>query len=200
MGFRDVIEVNGSAVPDRSGRLEQLFTKPMTDSTFDLAQAIADEGARFNLGPVSRNLNYPTMALMFLRLENQNRSEFLLRNSERVGGVRTSIIAFRETRRPTLVGSRQGNVIASGRFWIEPSTGRVRRTELIVQERLATGTYRADYGLWPDLPILAPISLDEMVSIHSPAGAEMIHGAARYSGIKRFTVEVLTTSDGGSLR
>ena len=62
-GFRDVVEVDGRKVEERKDRLERLLTE-MTGSESDLMR-IASENARFNVGPISRNLNVPTAALVF---------------------------------------------------------------------------------------------------------------------------------------
>lgn len=195
IGFRDVFEVNGKPVRNREDRLQKLFVQPGADALVR-ARALADESARFNLGSVHRNLNYPTMALMFLREANQGRSRFTRGDSERVDGVGTWVVRFQEASRPTLIGSRAKDVTASGQFWIEPDSGRIRRSRLSIQEERATGTFDVEYAPWPDLDVLMPASMDEDISVRGcvfttdPDGRETITGEARYSNVKRFTVDV----------
>jgi hypothetical protein len=195
IGFRDVFEVDGKPIRDREDRLQKLFANVTTDSLVR-ARALADESARFNLGSVQRNLNYPTMALMFLRQAHQTRSTFNRGGSDRVGGVATWTVRFQETERPTLIGSKAADVVASGQFWIEPDNGRVRRSRLILQEGRATGTIEVEYGPWPDLELLMPVTMEENIQVRGgdPASppAEMIRGEARYSNVRRFTVSVKT--------
>ena len=74
LGFRDVIEVNGKPVADRGLRLQALFRSDVPD--LQEARRIADEGARFNVGPVSRNFNVPTTALFFFHTGNLSRFTF----------------------------------------------------------------------------------------------------------------------------
>jgi hypothetical protein len=201
VGFRDVFEVDGKPVRNREDRLQKLFVHPGDDALLR-ARAVANESARFNLGSVHRNLNYPTMALMFLREANQGRSRFSRGDSERLEGVATWVVRFQEASRPTLIGSRAKDVAASGQFWIEPDSGRVRRSRLSIQEERATGTFDVDYAPWPDLDILMPVSMKEDISVRGcvftadPDGRETITGEARYSNVKRFTVDVTSNVAG----
>ena len=180
IGFRDVFEVDGQPVRNREDRLRQLFLDAGPDA-LARARALADESARFNLGGVQRNLNYPTMALLFLREAHQGRSRFSRGGSERVDGMLTWAVRFEETRRPTLIGSRVDDVVASGEFWIEPDAGRVRRSRLRVEEEHV------------------PVSMMENHSVRgcdpgsgtvSARGVETIQGEAQYSNVRQFTVDV----------
>jgi hypothetical protein len=60
--FRDVFERDGKQVRDRQERLAALFLKGSSRSAFEQARAIMDEGARYNIGNVARNINMPTLA------------------------------------------------------------------------------------------------------------------------------------------
>jgi len=70
--FRDVLESDGQPVSSDRGRLERLF-RDSAGSALQHAQALLRESARFNIGPVERNFNTPTLPLVFLLPENQNR-------------------------------------------------------------------------------------------------------------------------------
>jgi hypothetical protein len=199
IGFRDVFEVDGKPVRDRLDRFQRLFGQPLTQSVIDQARVIANEGARFNLGSVGRNLNYPTMALMFLRQTHQSRSAFSREGSARVGNVVTWLLDFHEVERPTLIGSPGYEVTTSGRFWVEPDSGRVRRSRITVDVGRATCTYEVSYGPWPGRNVLVPVSMEETVAVRGddrlerglrtagdPRPAEMIRGQARYSNFRQF--------------
>ena len=122
--FRDVYAVDGRKVKDRTGRLERLFTKP-SSSAREQAQAILAESTRYNLGEVHRNVNAPTIALLFLLPENQARLVFERKGSKTIAGFLTLEVTFQERTRPTLVQDRwQEDVPASGSFWIDPCGGR----------------------------------------------------------------------------
>ena len=186
LGFRDVFEVDGRPVRDHDERLYKLFLNPSPDA---LAQAkkILDEGARFNVGQVTRNINVPTMALTFLKESYQHRSRFADKGVETVDGVRTRVIEFSEQASPRVISTPDGSA-ARGRVWIDPEQGRVVRTELMLSgavHLMITVTYapqdRLD-GLW------VPVSMRESYR----RGGELTEGRATYSNFRRFNVDVST--------
>jgi hypothetical protein len=199
MGFRDVLEVDGKLVGNRPGRLQELFAKPLSEEAIGRARAIAEESARFNLGSILRTINYPTMALVFLRSENQHRSAFAREASARVGSAPTWIVDFKEIGRPPLIGATtgaaaDGGTRASGRFWIEPMTGRVRRTHLTVEQYRSTGRIEVDYDVSPGVQVLVPVSMRETFSVQGLAAdgdlrpMQVIRGEARYTNVRQFSV------------
>ena len=70
--FRDVFAVDGKTVRDRDERLLDLFAR----SDQSEALRISEESARYNIGPISRTLNVPTLALIYLTADEQSRSRF----------------------------------------------------------------------------------------------------------------------------
>jgi hypothetical protein len=197
IGFRDVFEVNGQRVGNRQERLQELFAAPLTEETLGRARALASESARFNLGSVMRTVNYPTMALAFLRDANQPRSAFARADATRVDDVPTWIVEFEETRRPTLIASQldesgTSDLPASGRFWIEPDSGRVRRSQVTFVQLRSTGSITVEYGPWPGLDLLVPVSMRESFLVHGLHSTgdlrqpQVIRGEARYSNVRQF--------------
>jgi hypothetical protein len=172
--FRDVFEVDGRAIRPRDGRLEDLL-----QHATDLAQAstIVAEGARFNIGDVERNVNTPLFSLRFLERGNQRRFKFTrasdsTRTSEpsgpapddRVFRVSTEVwvIAYREAQTPTLIRTAQRkNQPATGRFWIEPASGRVLVSELTVGDRNMRATIDVSFQSEPLLDMLVPVAMRE---------------------------------------
>jgi hypothetical protein len=69
MPFRDVFEVDGRRVRDREDRLGRLFMVPATEAAFDQAVRIMADSTRYDLGGVTRTINVPTLALLFLHPE-----------------------------------------------------------------------------------------------------------------------------------
>ncbi len=104
--FRDVYEVDGQAVRDRERRLEKLLSAPRA-SEVERAKAILDEGSRYNLGPY-RNVNAPTLGLLFLRSENQARLAFKRKGTRTIAGFAAVEVAFEEKARPTIVRDPRG--------------------------------------------------------------------------------------------
>ncbi|MEI6245488.1 MAG: hypothetical protein WCQ64_10630 [Acidobacteriota bacterium] len=181
LNFRDVFAVDGIGVRDRDERLTKLF---LSESGDPLAKArvIADEGARFNLGSVSRNVNFPAMALTFLASTNQARSVFRLDGHGRMAGVDTTIIAFQETQHPTIVKSTDVDLPVSGRFWIEPATGRVMKSRIRFESRDFSGQIDVTYGYVEKLKLWLPVEMVD--SCEGPS--EVVSSRATYSNFRRF--------------
>ena len=150
VGFRDVVEVNGEALRDRRDRLVSLFTGKSGDA--NEVQRIADESARFNVGPVTRNFNVPTAAMMFFTPENLTRFEFTRKGTKKIDNVNAWEITFRETRSPTFVMNRAGkDVPMDGTIWVNPDDGTVVRTRMHME-------HFADQTVSPiqDTPVMLP--------------------------------------------
>jgi hypothetical protein len=193
--FRDVYTVDGWKVADRTGRLERLFTTA-SPSAHEQARALLAESTRYNLGAVDRNVNAPTIALLFLLPGNQARLVFERKGSKTIAGFQTVEVAFQESARPTLVQNREGaDVPASGSFWIDPSRGTVLRTQIeyhVAQEEksLPGGTpvsaeVLTRYRREPGLDIFVPDTMKEWY--RAPSGSR-IDGQARYLKYRRFQV------------
>ena len=128
-GFRDVVEVNGEPVHDRRDRLLALLTGQ--SATISEAMRIANESARFNVGPVARNFNTPTTAMFFFLPENLPRFTFTRKGHKTIDKVPTLEIEFKETRSPTFVMTRGGkDVPLEGTLWVNPADGTVIRTRI----------------------------------------------------------------------
>ena len=192
--FRDVFLVDGHEVHDRKTRLETLFLDK-TSSNLDEALGIRTESARFNIGR-ARTINEPTAPLMFIHPRNQHRFDFHLRKKRKVAGVEVAEVSFREKARPTMIRNEAGDDMpATGRLWIEPESGAVVRSEIIVDlpeqldnpmmqaVQLAKGRIRVDYHLDPHLGIWVPAQMSE--------DYPKTKCRASYSNYRRFTVTTM---------
>jgi hypothetical protein len=178
--FRDVIAVDGNSVRDRESRFDALFRAPSSQLATD-AQRIADESARFNLG-VTRNLNVPTAALVFL---------------EDIYGESTSwsvdgheddhlVLAFEQRNAPFAISDQSGKgVPAEGRLWVEPSSGRITRTELRARARVANSRLRTRYGRAPGIDVFVPLEMEEE---SAAGGGDRTTGVASYRNHRVFQV------------
>jgi VWFA-related protein len=195
--FRDVYEVDGQKVRDRERRLEKLFFAPNA-SDFGRAEAILNESSRYNLGEAYRNINVPTLGLLFLRPENQRRLAFERKGTRTIAGLPAVQVAFEEKASPTLVHDRSGSdVPASGRFWIDETRGTVLRTEIeydLETEKAVRSTdtwerglvsteYRREIALQCFVP-------DTMTELYNFRGIGRIDGVARYTSYRRFEVSI----------
>src|SRR3954471_1228067 len=131
--FRDVFEADGRQVRDRQDRLTALFLSGTTDRAIEQARRIMNEGARYNLGAGTRNINVPTLALMYLGPDTRSGVRFTEATKERV--AETRVIDFVEIARPTLMTTTGGRDLpANGRIWVDGETGTISKTELHAED------------------------------------------------------------------
>jgi hypothetical protein len=200
--FRDVFEVDFRRVRDREDRLTALFIKP-TRETENQLKAIIDESARYNPGSIYRNINTPMLVLSFLEPETQQRFRFNVssRREPQKGGAiapgdaplfRVStemwVIAFREVVRPTVIRTTRGaDFPAAGRLWIDPATGTVLMTELVMKNRDMLATVTVSYQSEPLLGFNVPAAMHEQYH----GRAEYVEGVATYGRFRQFQVRTL---------
>jgi VWFA-related protein len=188
LAYRDVLEVNGKAVPDRQNRLRALFTTELPD--LEAAKRIAAESARYNVGPVSRTFNVPTAALFFFDPPHVARFSFERAGSEKIDGVEAWKVNFEETRKPSMVATSAGvDIPTSGTLWIDPADGSVLRTRLVVASyRGARSRAEIEVSYRKDdaLGMLVPVRMAERYL--TPTAT--ISGEATYSDFRRFQTSV----------
>jgi hypothetical protein len=200
--FRDVFEVNGTPVRDRDKRLEKLFLKP-TATTFDQVRDIVDESARHNIGDIPRNINTPMLTLHFLQKPVQHRFRFKRADSGRpeLGNpafipkldpalfrVTTEmwILEYKETSRPTIIRTNHGRDFpASGRFWVNPETGAVLMSELVMQNSEVNAVIDVSYQSEPLLGFMVPAQMRERYRGRS----DRVEGIATYGRFRQFQVK-----------
>jgi hypothetical protein len=189
--LRDVFEVDGQAIRDRQARLEELLRDPSGSMRIG---AIINESARYNIGRVQRTINTPLMALLFLDRSHQPSFKFkhvdkpqpvfpdardTAINKTPVFRVSTEMwtIEYQERRRDTIIKAPNGDDRpAHGRFWINPATGSVLISELVVDGGGVIATVTVSYQSEPLMGFLVPVEMRESY-VNYP---ERITGHAEY--------------------
>jgi hypothetical protein len=191
--FRDVFEVDRKAVRDRDHRLYKLFVEGKANAR-EMAQTIQNESARYNIGPVMRNINIPMLAMLFLERGNQ---PFVIFTQQPAGNVKRFsavavlediwLIEFKEVGTGTLIkGASNRDIPSRGRFWIEGTTGRILRTELVAQNTDLRASVDVTYRIDPAVAVLVP---GEMREVYNVRGSDArIDGRATYTHFRQFTV------------
>lgn len=191
--FRDVFEVDRRPVRDRDQRLYKLFVGAKSDARAQ-ADTIQHESARYNLGPVTRTINMPIMALLFFESGVQARIKFeqgKAGNVKRFGELAAAedirMIEFAETGPGTMVkGANNRDLPSHGRVWLDSSSGIILRTELICEDTelhaLIEVTYRSEKGL----SFLVPGEMREIYNVRRTE--TRIDGRATYGKFRQFTV------------
>jgi hypothetical protein len=176
--LRDVFDVDGVPLHDRQGRLEGLLRAPSADADTQIHKIIS-ESARYNIGRITRNLNTPLMALQFLDAANQPRFQFkhvekstpvfthsLDKDVNELAVVRVSpeiwTVEYREKGRNTIIRNPSGGRMpAHGRFWINPTSGSVLISEMIVDGSGVIATVTVSYQSEPLMGFLVPVEMRE---------------------------------------
>jgi len=155
-------------------------------------RALADEGARFNLGGIYRNFNIPTLALQFLAPEFQPRFTFRLAGREKLSGNQAVKLEFAERGAPTVIALNNGHqLVSTGLLWVRESDGAVLRTRLAVKAPQTDdgpgidGTINVSYGWNAKLKMWVPSKMEERYTENRQPG-EKIECYATYSNFRRF--------------
>jgi hypothetical protein len=203
MEFRDVFEVDGSPVRERDQRLVKMFLEPSA-STDEQIGKILNEGARFNIGDIKRNVNTPIFPLLFLEAANHYRFKYKQTGDRRPaaaaaepapldGAFRVStevwVIAYEEKASHTMIRTDgEKDLPSKGRFWIDPATGRVLMSELTVDNRNIRATIDVSYQSEPLLGLLVPIEMRERYQ--GKSNGSLVEGRASYGRFRQFQVKV----------
>ncbi|MCC7185424.1 MAG: hypothetical protein IT185_04220 [Acidobacteria bacterium] len=187
IAFRDVFEVDGKPVQDRSDRLMKLFVTPSGD-TLDQINRIIQESAKHNLGWVTRTVNVPTMVLIFGKRGEQQRSQFRRGGTTKLGDVQAREVRFTERGMPRVIRTTD-NSAAQGTFWIDEQTGRILKTELKISTGSTSAVIGVSYGHEARLDMWLPVLMSER---YSTPRQPIITGRAMYSNFRKFDVTVGT--------
>ena len=163
----------------------------------DQAELIAQESSRYNIGNLLRTLNLPLLALAILDPAHQQRFVFKRIEKRADAPVRSGaaaakavwVIEYREVEPQTIIRTTNFRDMPSrGRFWIEPETGQVLASELIVEDLTIRGVISVGYDLEPALQVMVPIQMQEHYDVYRDVSRVM--GVATYSKFRQFQVKV----------
>jgi hypothetical protein len=192
---RDVLAVDNRKVDDAHRVPLASYHPSSMAEAVSYFQQLATQGARFNIGRMTRNINVPTLALWFLTDGVRERFTFSLSGSETIDGQMCRIVQYRERKSPYLLTAEGRDVPARGRYWIEPDTGRVRKTELVLFDEESTdrinsdagrATITARYAYTSNVDAWVPIEMQERYDYPKMMNADFIVGQAQYKNYRKF--------------
>ncbi len=188
--LRKVNRVNGAKVQKNEEGFGEAFGSTPADNVKRLVQMKTESG-EYNLGDVVRDINSPTFALKVLRESEVWRFSFEHTGTEKVSGAPVWVIRFTERGLQTLVRGDRGELLHStGTLWIEPATGRVLKTQFLVENPYTKQPVRArtevSYSRAKTLDLLVPHTMIE----HYDTTGSVIECLADYSNFRRFEVNV----------
>jgi sulfatase modifying factor 1 len=183
--FRDVIAVDGITVRDREARLAKLFINATGDA-MSRAERIREEGARYNLGNMRSTLGNPVMGLGVLQRTYQPRFHFTLGKEDKNVGAGIWTVEYKEEAPPAMIRGEGGNdLFAHGRIWVEASTGRVMKTELLVEQPTVRASVTTTFRIDERFDIAVPF---EMREVYTLGNGNKVSTIATYGRFRRFDV------------
>jgi hypothetical protein len=193
IAVRDVLEVDGGATPGEHS-LRRLLEHPEAVVESMVSNLLAQSAAH-NLGAESRNINFPTFPLVYVRRRHAGRSRWRVEARE---GAR-AVLEFKERERPTIVRSAQGDHLRGhGRVWIDEASGRVERCQVRVDslrrpfgfhgDQLHTATHESTVIFAADVAVgvWVPSRMTDMYQGGDGRETVRIAGDATYSKYRRF--------------
>ena len=145
---------------------------------------------------MDRNINAPTLALWFLgdyrlRFKFEHATETKPRLATAGPDLPPDlwVLAYNESWPTTVIrGGNRKNLPARGRFWVEPGTGRVLLSELIVGEKGWDVIVTVRYAEDDRMGHLVPVAMRERFD--NKRSGSRVEGEATYTRFRRFEVSV----------
>jgi hypothetical protein len=183
--FRDVFEIDAKPVRDRDSRLSKLFLSP-SEKAMEQVKRIQDESARYNIGNMRRTVNSPVLALVVLQAEYQDRFSYTLGKQDPKVGPNVRIIDYKEVASPSFVRGRSDlDLFAHGRLWIEEDTGRLMKTEVLLEQPNLRARVTTSFRLDDRFGIAVPYEMQEEYKFDN---GTRVTAVATYDRFRRFDV------------
>jgi hypothetical protein len=185
---RNVLTVDGRPVPDSETRLNDALRDTSAERQPRLRR-LRDESARFNLGSIRRNINYPTLALSYLDPAVQSRFKLTLDGRERINNVDAYKVGFDERSRPTIIQEDGADRVSRGVIWVADADGAVVRTrlQLHIPSSDTVVSVDVDYRRDARIDVWVPSRMRETYEHRFQSVVlERIRCVATYSNFRRF--------------
>jgi hypothetical protein len=188
--FRDVFEVDRQPIRDRDSRLAKLFLKPSEDS-LEQANRIQDESSRYNLGNMRRTVNNPVLGIVILQADFQRRFRYSLGKMDPKVGQGVWIIDYKEEAKPSFIRGRSDlDLFAHGRLWVEAETGRLMRTEVLLDQPTLRARITTSFRFDDRFGIAVPYEMQEEYKFDNGTKVTAI---ATYDRFRKFDVSTEDT-------
>jgi len=154
-------------------------------TSFEQAQRVMIDSTRYNLGEVRRNINIPTLAVLFAQPSVAVRFAFEREADETVDGRAAWVFSYREQMQPTLIRTlKEHDLPLTGRLWIEPDSGVILKTNMVAADIDVSATVTVAFRQDKELDLWVPAKMEESYN----SGNEEITCVATYANYRRFKV------------
>jgi hypothetical protein len=193
LSVRSVRRVDKDAVPDSKARLDAALAD-QTPQRGSQLRRLRDEGARFNIGRMSRNFSDPMLGLQIADPSFQPRFTFAYGDVARVRGSPRVRVTFVEHTHPSIIrrGADNADLLARGELWISPADGVVHQTRLVIEDSkydahvIITVVFAREMKLDRWLPVRMDEEYVQQGVTASGAFVERIECVATYGNYRRF--------------
>jgi hypothetical protein len=159
LGMRDVYAVDTRTLREKDPRIARVLAEP-TPVTWQAAQQYSREHAIYLRANVVVWFSDPVLVMRCLNERARPRLTFKVEGSKRLNGVQVYGLGFKETDKEPSGSILQmpSDPLVSGRFWVEPGTGRIHQTEFWPQSDVHTARVQVVYAPDETLGVLLPKS------------------------------------------
>ena len=159
LGMRDVYAVDTKPVRPKEPRIALLLAEP-THVKWQTAQQYSREHAVYLRSNVVLWFSDPVLVMQCLKTKHRARLTFKLEGSKKMNGAQVYGLGFKETDKNLSASILQmpGDPVASGRFWVEPVTGRIHQTEFWPESSTDSARVQVQYAPDEKLGVLLPRS------------------------------------------
>jgi hypothetical protein len=174
ISLRDPYLLDNVALRERKPRIVDMLREPTT-AGWDRAQKYAAESHFRFVADVVLALNDPVLALGFISRALQPKLTYKFEGMKKLEGREVASIGFKEVggRDAVFLLGTRGNASASGRFFVDPATGAIHKTELwansATEAVVSTVTYAraVDLDLWLPTRMTQTFEWKELDDVHS---------------------------------
>jgi hypothetical protein len=196
--FRDVLEMDGGALPGHHDRLTRLFLNPTVENWMRVGE-IAEASREFHLPGYNLDVTNPLVVVALVHPYYRPRMQFKLGKRDNDVGRNVWTLQFQEPEAKEVVEVNGGPVLrplppllsrdlAGGTVWIESGTGRVLKTQLRVGDGLGAPTSVTTFRYDDTFKVAVPVEMKTTWTDGS-GSRSTVTGTAKYTTWRRFSVE-----------
>jgi hypothetical protein len=202
--FRDVVSIDGKAIPRKNQGLVELFRQKSSDA-LEEARRVARESTKHNLGK-ERKSNMVNFCQTFLLPPFQRVIDYEVaapENSEESDHV---VVKFREMTEQTAIRAvtpyGRKPIYSQGRIWLSKLDSKVLKVDFTFKRadeiNPISGRYLSEYKLGTD-SLLLPNRFEEYFYDSKDPERLLFESVATYSNFRRFSVDIRILPDESSV-
>jgi hypothetical protein len=173
IALRDVFSVSGAQTRPPALRISEMLSRP-TSEDWQRAQQLAAQGHVYFLRDLVIRVSEPTVALQYLSAANQSKFRWRFDGMKSLDGRRLATLRFQEPTWRDRVNFLKtlGNAVSQGRFWLDPSTGIIQKTELWLESTSETVQIEVVYAPDAALGLWLPAQSTQNFEMREPGGTQ----------------------------